>query len=110
MLRELLVIFFLLNAIFWGLFPHSSHCRIVYQLFGSNVKCPPHIIHISFGVICFLLAILFAQQEYIIDLLKDVKDIMVGAGQAVGYAKEQFQSPQDFRAKIEHFVETKKSK
>jgi hypothetical protein len=108
MLRQLLVIFFLLNAVFWGLFPHSTHCRLVSQLFGGSVKCPPHIVHLSFGVISFLLAILFAQQEYITSVLKDVKDIMIGAGKVVNYASEQFQSPEHFRAKIENLVETKK--
>jgi hypothetical protein len=108
MFRQLLVVFFLLNAVFWGLFPHSTHCKTVSQLFGSSVKCPPHIVHLSFGVICFLLAILFAQQEYVISLLKDVKDIMVGAGNVVGYATEQFQSPQDFRAQVEQIISNKK--
>jgi hypothetical protein len=110
MLRELLVIFFLLNAIFWGLMPHSTHCRVVSQLFGRNMKCPPHIVHLSFGIISFLLAILFAQQEYVMNVLNDVKDIMVGAGHAVDFAKEKFQSAQHFRAEIEHFVDKQKSK
>ena len=108
MFRQLLVVFFLLNAIFWGLFPHSTHCRTVSQLFGSSVKCPPHIVHLSFGVISFLLAILFAQQEYVMKLFNDVKDIMVGAGSVVGYATEKFQSPQDFRAQVEQFISNKK--
>ena len=108
MFSELLVIFFLLNAIFWGLFPHTTHCRVVTQLFGGNIKCPPHIVHLSFGIISFLLSILFAQQEYVMNLLKDVKDIMIGAGKVVNYATEQFQSPEQFRAKMEHFVQTKK--
>jgi hypothetical protein len=104
MLRELLVIFFLLNAVFWGLFPHTTHCKFVSQLFGSSIKCPPHIVHLSFGVISFLLAILFAQQEYIMNLLKDVKNIMVGAGKVVNYATEQFQTTEQFRSKVEGIV------
>lgn len=108
MFRQLLVIFFLLNAIFWGLFPHTTHCKVVSQLFGGSVKCPPHIIHLSFGVVSFLLAILFAQQEYVMSLLNDVKDIMIGAGSVVNYATEKFQSPQDFRTQAEQFVSGKK--
>jgi hypothetical protein len=41
-------------------------------------------------------------------LFNDVKDIMVGAGNVVGYATEKFQSPQDFRAQVEQFISNKK--
>jgi hypothetical protein len=108
MFRQLLVVFFLLNAIFWGLFPHSTHCQTVSQLFGSSVKCPPHIVHLSFGVISFLLSILFAQQEYVMNLLKDVKDIMIGAGNVVSYASDKFQSPEHFRTQIDQIISSKK--
>lgn len=107
MIRELLILFFLLNAIFWGLFPHSSHCRFISQF--TDMKCPPHFIHISMGIASFLLAIFLSQQEYITTMLNDTKDILIGAGYAVEYAREQFQSPQVFRNKIEKFVNAKKS-
>jgi hypothetical protein len=39
-LRLIAVVFLALNALFWGLFPHSSHCALA-KTFGV-VKCPPH--------------------------------------------------------------------
>jgi hypothetical protein len=109
MLNEILIIFFIINAIFWGLFSHSTHCKVMSQLLGSDVKCPPHFVHLSFGIISFLLAILFSQQEYITNIFVDAKDLIIGAGSAVQYAKEQFKDAQDFRNKIENFINTKKS-
>lgn len=41
---DLLILFFLANAIFWGLFPHSEHCKIASKL--GIKKCPPHWIHV----------------------------------------------------------------
>lgn len=44
MLKNLLVLFFLLNALFWGMASHKQHCKVA-SLFGMK-KCPPHWIHV----------------------------------------------------------------
>ena len=44
MLKNLLVLFFLLNALFWGMASHKQHCKVA-SVFGMK-KCPPHWIHV----------------------------------------------------------------
>ena len=60
MLETLVILFLVVMAIFWGLAPHSMHCALVP---GAN--CAPHWVHISIGIVCFLLAIYVAQMGYI---------------------------------------------
>tara|TARA_Y100000389_G_scaffold170577_1_gene177659 strand:+ start:209 stop:406 length:198 start_codon:yes stop_codon:yes gene_type:complete len=58
MLKNLLTLFFLVNALFWGLASHKQHCKVA-SMFGMK-KCPPHWIHVyvmglgSFIVTLFL--------------------------------------------------------
>ena len=57
---DLLILFFLANAIFWGLFPHSKHCELVSKL--GIKKCPPHWIHVYvMGLGSFLVALYLKQ-------------------------------------------------
>jgi hypothetical protein len=52
------------NAIFWSLFPHSIHCKVAA---ASGIKtCPPHWMHLTIGIVSFLLAIVSAQWGYIV--------------------------------------------
>lgn len=44
MLKNLLTLFFLANALFWGLASHKQHCKLA-SMFGMK-KCPPHWIHV----------------------------------------------------------------
>jgi hypothetical protein len=60
---NLIILILIINAIFWSLFKHSDHCKFI-KLFGIN-KCPSHLIHISFGIICFVLAVIIKQRNYI---------------------------------------------
>lgn len=61
--KNILIVIFLLNAIFWGLYPHSSHCQVVSIL--GIMKCPSHWLHLSFGLISFIIAIIIAQWNFI---------------------------------------------
>ena len=54
-LRNVVVLVLGLNALFWGLLPHSV----------SNMKCPPHSVHLMMGVVFYFLALYAAQQKYI---------------------------------------------
>lgn len=58
-LRLIFTILFAANALFWGLGPHSAHCRVAASL--GMTTCVPHIYHIVMGVIFFVVAVLFAQ-------------------------------------------------
>jgi hypothetical protein len=60
----LLTLLFAANAVFWGLFPHAIHCKVAAA--AGIAKCPPHWMHLTFGIVSFLLAILMAQWEYIV--------------------------------------------
>jgi hypothetical protein len=58
--KQLLVALLLINAIFWGLFPHSAHCKVAAN-FGIK-QCPPHWIHVYvMGLLSFVMA-LYVQQ------------------------------------------------
>jgi len=61
-LRLILVIFFATNALFWGLFPHATHCAVAAALGAPS--CPPHGIHIAFGFLCFAAAVATAQWSH----------------------------------------------
>jgi len=56
------VAFFVVNAIFWALFPHSVHCNMLSELGVS--KCPSHVVHVFMGIICFLIAVWIEQGNF----------------------------------------------
>lgn len=57
--KLLLVIFLAVNALFWGLWPHSSHCSVAAMM--GMTTCVPHAIHVTLGVAFFVVAVLVAQ-------------------------------------------------
>lgn len=60
MFRNLLVLFFLVNALFWGLASHRQHCRVA-SMMGVK-KCPPHWIHVYvMGLGSFLVTLYLVQ-------------------------------------------------
>jgi hypothetical protein len=62
-LTMLLAAFLLLNAVFWGLGNHHTHCIVAASL---GVKsCPPHWTHIAFGLASFVGAIVVCQWNYL---------------------------------------------
>jgi len=60
MWKDVVVAFFALNGIFWGLFPHAVHCRVASMFTNA---CAPHAMHVAFGVASFLIAVVIAQQK-----------------------------------------------
>lgn len=60
MLKNILVVFFAVNALFWGLFPHSTHCQVASLITNT---CLPHTVHVSIGVMSFFVAIVIAQNK-----------------------------------------------
>ena len=59
--------FLIVNAIFWGLFPHSAHCKLIKDIF--SIQCSDHWKHILFGLFFYLCAIYISQRKYINSLL-----------------------------------------
>lgn len=60
MLKNIIVAFLAVNALFWGLFPHSTHCAVASVFTNS---CLSHSTHVSIGVICFMLAVVISQSK-----------------------------------------------
>ena len=67
MLKNIIVLFFVLNALFWGLANHSQHCSFV-SMVGMKY-CPPHYIHLFMGLLSFIIAIYIQQRKYINKLI-----------------------------------------
>ena len=60
MIKNLITLFFVINALFWGLATHKQHCNLA-SLFGMN-KCPPHWIHVYvMGLGSFIIALYLKQ-------------------------------------------------
>ncbi len=49
-------------AIFWGLFPHSLHCSMLQNI--GVTECPSHVVHITMGLIFFVVAIFVRQGNF----------------------------------------------
>lgn len=59
-MKSIILTFLIANAIFWGLFPHKSHCQLIDYIknhTGFNLKCPKYSIHLIMGLVFFTLAI-----------------------------------------------------
>jgi len=57
MLKNIIVAFLAVNAVFWGLFDHKTHCAVASIV---TKTCLPHTIHITLGLVCFAAAVLIA--------------------------------------------------
>ena len=61
-LKNLIVVFLAVNALFWGLMSHKVHCNLVTMFTNT---CPSHTVHLFMGLIAFVLAVVVAQYDYI---------------------------------------------
>lgn len=61
-LKPLLVAFLVINGIFWGLFPHRAHCKVAGVL--GVKQCASHSVHITFGIVCAIAALVYAQWDH----------------------------------------------
>ena len=60
MLRNLFYLFFLANALFWGLARHSQHCKLAAM--SGVKKCAPHWVHVYvLGLGSFVVALYLRQ-------------------------------------------------
>lgn len=60
MFRNLLFLFFLANAVFWGLSTHRQHCYVAGKMGITN--CPPHWIHVYVMGLGSFIAALYLKQ------------------------------------------------
>ncbi len=58
----LLTSIFVILAIFWGLFPHSLHCSMLKNI--GVTECASHVLHVSIGLIFFIVAIYVRQGNF----------------------------------------------
>lgn len=60
-LKDLLLVFLITNALFWGLFPHTTHCKMLSYI--SSMKCPSHNIHLFIGLLSYIGAVYVSQKK-----------------------------------------------
>ena len=60
MFSNLLFVFFLANAIFWGFATHGQHCLLAAKM--GITKCPPHWIHVYVMGLGSFIAALYLKQ------------------------------------------------
>lgn len=66
MLRIIITSLFMVNAIFWGIYPPadtSPHSKISLSLGFGTIK--NHWIHLAIGTLFYMSGVLIAQQQYI---------------------------------------------
>ena len=64
--KYLLLAFLVTNALFWGLFPHETHCKVVSEIskvINMKVECPEHRVHLVMGIIFYVLSIYLVQKN-----------------------------------------------
>ena len=60
----ILLIFFIMNAIFWGLYSHETHCNFISyinEVVGGTISCPSHKIHLLWGFVCYSISVYISQ-------------------------------------------------
>ena len=65
-MRQIIISILLILAVFFSLFPHRVHEKVIKDLTG--MPSPPHFIHLVIGLSCFFLATILAQKDYFDDL------------------------------------------
>jgi len=60
MIRIIIISLLIVNALFWGLYPHDSESCTFIKMIGVN-ECPNKIVHLLMGVTFYILAIIVAQ-------------------------------------------------
>jgi hypothetical protein len=60
MMNRILLLFFVVNALFWGMASHKEHCKFA-SIFGMK-KCPPHWVHVYImGLGSFIVSLYLVQ-------------------------------------------------
>ena len=59
----IVAVFIIINALFWSLACHDSHCKIAKMVGLEN--CIPHHIHILSGIVLYIIGVLIIQRKSI---------------------------------------------
>tara|TARA_B110001450_G_C17564765_1_gene458300 strand:- start:635 stop:976 length:342 start_codon:yes stop_codon:yes gene_type:complete len=109
-MKEFLVVFLLVNSLFWGLLPHDIHTDLFVKL--GIIKYPPHVVLICISIICFSVAIIISQEEYFGKLYSYSRSavqnggrIAKATGKLLSSTAGNFESFDDFTETVESFVE-----
>ena len=65
-MENMILMIFIVNALFWGLFPHNAHCLVFEnfnKLFKFNINCPPHHVHLLMGLFFYCLSVYYSQKN-----------------------------------------------
>ena len=65
-MKNIVLTFFIANALFWGLFPHNAHCLLIENInsfLKMNINCPPHHIHLLMGLFFYILSVYMTQKD-----------------------------------------------
>jgi len=109
-MKEFLIIFLLISALFFGLLPHDIHHDVFTKTLG--VSTPPHIILITLSVISFSSAIFISQEDYFKNMYNCSKNVAQSGGRIVKATGKllhstasNFESLDDFAETVETMVE-----
>ena len=109
-MKEFLVIFFLISALFWGILHRDYHVNIFTKFF--NLETPPQILFISISVLCFIAAVFISQEDYFKTIYNCSKNVAQSGGRIVKATSKlisstanNFESFDDFADTVESMVE-----
>ena len=60
MIRIIIISLLIVNALFWGLYPHNPESCTFIKIIGID-QCPNKIVHLLMGTFFYILAIMVAQ-------------------------------------------------
>jgi hypothetical protein len=109
-MKELLIIFLLVNSLYWGLLPKDIHNNLFNKLFKINA--PPQIFLFTISIISFSTAIFISQENYFKKMYSNSKHVAQtggrlarATGKLISSTANNFESLDDFADTVESFVE-----
>ncbi len=64
--KNLLILILMLNAIIWCFVPRETYCSVVTNFL---TECPSHGLYLVVGMVSFIVAVIIAQYDYFAKLL-----------------------------------------
>lgn len=100
----------MVNAIFWGLFPHDVHENFCKNFL--NIDCPAHYILLLISFISFIIALVVAQKDYFDKVFLATKKvvqtggrILSASGRLVKGTANNYENLDEFAESFETFVD-----
>tara|TARA_B100000575_G_scaffold252443_1_gene220428 strand:+ start:4237 stop:4578 length:342 start_codon:yes stop_codon:yes gene_type:complete len=109
-MKELLIIFLIINAIFWGMFSHDTHTKFCTEIL--NRECPDHMTLICLSLLCFIVAIFIAQRDFFQRMFKVGKELVQSGGRVLKASRKllqntagNYKNSTEFAESFEEFVD-----